>query len=203
MLPGCALVSWSSCHRDPILITRVTDGGGFLAGALVTAAPAAADYEGTRVYYSPCSSAWTSQGQPGYGRIGMHYKATTSNPSVAILNFARITLDTRYCSPSEPSAPAARLDLSTTITFEGSRLDCSFTVSLPPGVSSTCSASSTSVKITFSTSCRNTSHCEINLNSQYIYADPGQYFRNIAWMQGNAHHVRSDGQYYAWGTPRF
>jgi hypothetical protein len=174
-----------------------------VAAMVLPAAPAAADFEGTRVHYSPCSRIWTEDGQPGKSRLGMHYRATTSNPRVAIINHSRSTLNPYLCTPREPNIGAYRLNLSNQFTFYGSRLDCSFALSLPPGVSWSCSARTDSVSITLSTSCSRAAHCEIAVGPLYFYADPGQSFRNVAYMQGFAHLVNSRGNVYAWSTPRF
>lgn len=170
----------------------------------VVGAPAAnaTPWEDTRIEYSPCSAVWLWNSS-GYGRIGMHYRHDTTYTKSTI-EFTHITLDTYYCTPSEPRARAARLDLSETITLQGSNLSCSVGISLPPGFSYSCSSTGATVSFNINTSCPLTSSCEIATGPIYLYAQPGQTFRpNWALMQGFAHHVRSDGKLYAWSTRAF
>lgn len=166
-------------------------------------AASASPWEGTRVEWGPCSNVWTYSQYGGHGRIGMHYRHNTT-ATKSTFEFTHITLDTYLCSGSEPRASAARLDLSESLTLQGTQMTCSWSISLPPGVSYSCTSSPTQTTINFATTCSNASHCEIASGPITIYAPPGTRFRSgWALMQGFAHLVRSDGALYPFGTKAF
>jgi hypothetical protein len=189
----------ASTRRRPRLVT--------LLAAVVTASvamiglsePAFADGSWSTSAWSGCSRTWTYNQYGGDALAHESYSATTSNSKHAVVNWANVWVDNLAdCGPAGHQLNAYAIRTTVSFRLRGTALSCS--IGYPASFS--CTVSGSDVIFTFTNSdCQTYVYsCSHSFGQLNFYAQSGQYFSNVIWMQTTATLIRSDGQSHTWQT---
>jgi hypothetical protein len=169
-----------------------------IAATLGAGTAAYADGSWSTSAYAGCSNEWTSNQYGGYAIAHESYTATTSNSKHAIINTAHSWVDTlEDCGPAGHGLSAYSIDVETTFRFRGTGLNCS--IGYPGGFS--CTISGADAIFSYTAHCSTyVSSCSHTFGTLNFYAQTGQYFSNVAWMQTTVTLSGSSGNGYTWST---
>jgi hypothetical protein len=148
--------------------------------------------------YSGCSHEWTSNQYGGFAVAHESYTATTSNSKHAIINTAHSWVDTlEDCGPAGHGLTAYSIDVETSFRFRGTSLNCSIGYPL----SFSCTVSGSDAVFSYTAHCStNVSSCSHSFGTLNFYAQSGQYFSNVVWMQTTITLNGPSGDGYTWST---